>query len=59
MAGYLLDTTTIIKHLRGDEKVTSYLYKIGIRGDIVGFCCINIAENVKHYPLPELEIKEI
>jgi predicted nucleic acid-binding protein len=30
--------------LRGDKKVSSYLEEIGIRGDIAGCCCINIAE---------------
>jgi len=44
MAEYLLDTTTIIDHLRGNKKVSSYLEEIGIRGDIAGCCCINIAE---------------
>ena len=44
MAEYLLDTTTIIDHLRGDKKVNSYLEEIGIRGDIAGCCCINVAE---------------
>ena len=44
MAQYLLDTTTIIDHLRGDKKVNFYLEEIGTRGDIVGCCCINITE---------------
>lgn len=44
MAQYLLDTTTIIDHLRGDKKVNSYLIEIGNRGDIAGCCCINITE---------------
>ena len=44
MAKYLLDTTTIIDHLRGNRKVNSYLEEIGQRGDIAGCCCINIAE---------------
>jgi predicted nucleic acid-binding protein len=44
MAEYLIDTTTIIDHLRGDKKVNSYLEEIGIRGDIAGCCCINITE---------------
>jgi len=44
MAKYLLDTTTIIDHLRGNKKVNSYLERIGQRGDIAGCCCINIAE---------------
>ena len=44
MAQYLLDTTTIIDHLRGDKKVNFYLEEIGIRGDIAGCCCINITE---------------
>ena len=44
MAEYLLDTTTIIDHLRGDKKVSSYLEEIGMRGDVAGCCCINITE---------------
>ena len=44
MAEYLLDTTTIIDHLRGDKKVSSCLEEIGMRGDIAGCCCINITE---------------
>jgi len=44
MAEYLLDTTTIIDHLRGNKKINSYLEEIGQRGDIVGCCCINVAE---------------
>ena len=44
MAKYLLDTTIIIDHLRGNKKVNSYLEIIGQRGDIAGCCCINIAE---------------
>ena len=44
MAEYLLDTTTIIDHLRGNKKVNSRLEEIGQRGDIAGCCCINIAE---------------
>jgi len=44
MAKYLLDTTTIIDHLRGDKKVSPRLEEIGQRGDIAGCCCINIAE---------------
>ena len=44
MAEYLLDTTIIIDHLKGDKKANTYLEKIGQRGDIAGCCCINIAE---------------
>ena len=44
MTEYLLDTTIIIDHLRGDKKASSYLEEIGQRGDIAGCCCINIAE---------------
>ncbi len=44
MAEYLLDTTAIIDHLRGDKKVSFYLEKIGLKGDTAGCCCINIAE---------------
>jgi len=44
MAKYLLDTTTIIDHLRGNKRVNSRLEEIGEQGDIAGCCCINIAE---------------
>lgn len=44
MAEYLLDTTVIIEHLRGNEKVNYYLEEMGVKGDIAGCCCINIAE---------------
>lgn len=44
MTEYLLDTTIIIDHLRGDKKVSSFLEEIGIRGDTAGCCCINITE---------------
>ena len=44
MAGYLLDTTTIIDHLRGNKEINSFLEEIGWHGDIVGCCCINVAE---------------
>ena len=44
MAEYLLDTTTIIDHLRGKKKVSFRLREIGLRGDTAGCCCINIAE---------------
>ncbi len=44
MASYLLDTTAIIDHLRGDKKVSSYLINIAKRGDLCGCCCINVAE---------------
>ena len=44
MAKYLLDTTVIIDHLRGNKKVNSRLEEIGLQGDVAGCCCINIAE---------------
>ena len=44
MSDYLLDTTIIIDHLLGNKKVSSYLEEIGLRGDIAGCCCVNIAE---------------
>ncbi len=44
MAGYLLDTTVIIDHLRGKEEVTSFLKALGEGGEQVGCCCINITE---------------
>ena len=44
MSDYLLDTTIIIDHLRGDKKATAFLENIGLKGDTAGCCCINIAE---------------
>ncbi|MGM0366257.1 MAG: type II toxin-antitoxin system VapC family toxin [Actinomycetota bacterium] len=44
MAEYLLDTTVIIDHLRGDKRVTAFLEEIGLKGDAAGCCCVNIAE---------------
>ena len=44
MAEYLLDTTTIIDHLRGKKQVSFRLEEIGRQGDTAGCCCINIAE---------------
>ncbi len=44
MAGYLLDTTAIIDHLRGKEEITSFLKASGEGGERVGCCCINITE---------------
>ncbi|MBM3709370.1 MAG: type II toxin-antitoxin system VapC family toxin [Actinobacteria bacterium] len=44
MTEYLLDTTIIIDHLRGNKKISSFLEEIGISGDIAGCCCINITE---------------
>lgn len=44
MAKYLLDTATVIAHLRGSKKVNFLLEEIGQRGDIAGCCCINIVE---------------
>ena len=55
MAQYLLDTTTIIDHLRGDEKVNFCLEEIGARGDIAGCCCINITETYTGMKVKEKE----
>lgn len=44
MSDYLLDTTVIIDHLRGNDRVTAFLEEIGLKGDTAGCCCINIAE---------------
>ena len=42
--GYLLDTSAMIDHLRSREKVTSFIERIAGEGEIVGCCCINVAE---------------
>lgn len=42
--GYLLDTSTMIDHLRGRKKVTSFIEEIAEEGETVGCCCINVAE---------------
>jgi len=41
---FLLDTTVLIAHLRGDEDVTRFLLDLVGAGHVVGVCCVNVAE---------------
>lgn len=41
---YLLDTTVLIAHLRGDEAVTALLLDLLAAGHWLGTSCVNIAE---------------
>lgn len=41
---YLLDTTVLIAHLRGDESVTALLLDLLGAGHWLGTTCVNIAE---------------
>lgn len=41
---YLLDTTEIIEHLRGDKAINELLEILVQEGSSIGCCCINIAE---------------
>jgi predicted nucleic acid-binding protein len=44
---YLLDTTTLIAHLRGDKSVHTYLLGLLANGHALSTSCVNIAE-VEH-----------
>jgi len=44
MAKYLLDTTVLIDHLRGRQKVVETITRLARQGHDLGVCCINIAE---------------
>ena len=44
VADYLLDTTAIIRHLRGDEHVVSLLTDLVRQGHRLCSCCVTIAE---------------
>ncbi len=44
MAKYLLDTTALIDHLRGQQKVTDIMTRLARQGNELGVCCINVAE---------------
>jgi len=44
MAKYLLDTTVLIDHLRGQQKVTDIITRLSRQGNELGVCCINVAE---------------
>lgn len=41
---YLLDTTVLIAHLRGDEKIGPFLLDLVADGHSLGTTCVNIAE---------------
>jgi predicted nucleic acid-binding protein len=41
---YLLDTTVLIAHLRGDETVTTGLLDLLGEGHVLGTSCVNIAK---------------
>lgn len=41
---YLLDTTVLIAHLRGDEAVTALLLELLAGGHSLGTSCVNVAE---------------
>lgn len=44
MSFYLLDTTVLIGHLRGDAAVQSHVRRIAARGHTIGTTCVNLAE---------------
>lgn len=44
MARYLLDTTVLIDHLRGQPKTVELMTTLARLGHDLGVCCINIAE---------------
>jgi predicted nucleic acid-binding protein len=41
---YLLDTTVLIAHLRGDEGTTSFLLELVADRNALGTSCVNVAE---------------
>ena len=44
MTRYLLDTTVLIAHLRGDEDVASFVLDLTSRGHSLCVSCVNVAE---------------
>ncbi|MBM3924995.1 MAG: type II toxin-antitoxin system VapC family toxin [SAR202 cluster bacterium] len=44
MPSYLLDTTILIDHLRGQPAAVALLTKLAGQGHRLGVCCINLAE---------------
>jgi predicted nucleic acid-binding protein len=44
LSRYLLDTTVLIAHLRGDSGVSRLLLDLLADGHRLGICCINVAE---------------
>lgn len=53
MSRYLLDTTVLIAHLRGDSAVSRFLLDLLGEGHRLGICCINIAEVERGLRPPE------
>jgi predicted nucleic acid-binding protein len=41
---YLLDTTVLVAHLRGDEEVLSFIGELLSRGHVLCVSCVNVAE---------------
>jgi len=44
LSRYLLDTTVLIAHLRGDAGVSRLLLDLLSAGHRLGICCVNVAE---------------
>jgi len=44
LSTYLLDTTALIGHLRGDPSVQAYLLDLLAHGHALGTSCVNVAE---------------
>lgn len=44
MTLYLLDTTVLIAHLRGDERTSRFLLDLLHEGHTLGTSCVNVAE---------------
>ncbi|HEV8572386.1 MAG TPA: PIN domain-containing protein [Actinomycetota bacterium] len=47
MSRYLLDTTILIGHLRGDDGVTRLLLNLLADGHDLGTSCVNVAEVIR------------
>ncbi len=44
MTRYLLDTTVLVAHLRGDEEVAGFILDLISRGHLVCVSCVTVAE---------------
>lgn len=44
MTRYLLDTTVLVAHLRGDEEVASFILDLISRGHLLCVSCVTVAE---------------
>lgn len=47
MSRYLLDTTVLVAHLRGDDAIADALLSLLRRGDSLCVSCVNVAEIVR------------